>query len=438
MAKTGLTKISSRPKLYLTIEGGKDLGYIFERFEWQAMTNGGYIVRGKVRDSYWNVLREFATQDKYLDRGRRIPTKVVWELEWPGADRTGKHLGYLVDVRANGINTGGGFEFVAVDPPSYWLNAGDSSGEVYEGSVKEVIEQVIQRYFIEPNRSVVEEGGRVEVSETLDNVKNKWYMMRMDPKTFIGSLLDWASSVTGNKTNFIVSSDGNLENEVPVIWVKEQAARNPIDYGSWVFDTNAPGGHDGMNFEFLANTFISVFQRQLITGGISATTEKYIDRITDAGRTFAHVYDENTSSKKNVNIDERKGFKKPQGPPGSFEKPHEWSTSVLAIPEHNAGDLGLRYQDYIDGRARGMFLNMLNLVMRLKVRVTGETSRDLANAHNLGVSKMKLLWIDADFQPFFLGGDWLVYGFHHIMTRGEWFTDLYLARLDYDASAVKV
>jgi hypothetical protein len=51
----------------------------------------------------------------------------------------------------------------------------------------------------------------------------------------------------------------------------------------------------------------------------------------------------------------------------------------------------------------------------------------------LGVSKLKILWKDPDDKDYFLDGDWLVYGFHHIVTPGHWYTDVYCARLDYDA-----
>lgn len=432
MAK--ISESNFAPQLYLTIgDDNDDLGFIFTKFEWQAFTNGGYVIGGEFDDTHWDRMKRFATTSQYLGQGRSKPTKVMWELSWPGIAGTGKHLGYLTDIYAKGTNMGGRFEFIAVDPPSYWLNAGDASGEMYEGSVKKVIEQVLQRYWVNPNGK-----GRFEVSETLDNIKNKWWMMRMDPKTFIGSLLDWASSVTEKKSNFIVSSDGAIERGDPIIIIKEQAVRHSKDYGTWVFNTRAPSLHDLRDFEFMSSTFLSVFQRQLITGGISSVSEAYFDRITDKPRQVVHVYDERTSTKKNVNIDQSKGFKKPGIPPGAFEPPHEWATSVIMIPQHNAGDLGIPYGKYIDGRARTMFLNMLNLVMRLKIRVIGEPSVDLANASNLGVSKLKIAWLDADFQKFFMDGDWLVYGFHHTMTRGEWYTDLYLARLDYDANAIKV
>jgi hypothetical protein len=76
---------------------------------------------------------------------------------------------------------------------------------------------------------------------------------------------------------------------------------------------------------------------------------------------------------------------------------------------------------------------MLNLVMRIKIRCTGVGKKSLANSHNLGVSKLKILWKDPDDKDYFLDGDWLVYGFHHIVTPGHWYTDIYCARPDFDA-----
>ena len=438
----GEPKISHNPQLYLTIgqDGaeGPDVGFMFEKFEWKSFTNGGYIIRARLRDPYWNILKNIATKF-YLDKGRRKQTKVFYELIWPGLESTGKHLAYMTDMDARGINAGGFLEFVAVDPPSYWLNAGDSSGRVYKGKASQVIKKVIEDYFVKPNGS-----GKVEVSDTVDSEQNLWYMMRMDPKTFIASILDWSSSLTVKKTNWIVSSDGAVDRGEPTIWVKEQAMRESINYGVYVLDVKTPSSNDIANFEFLSDNFISVFQKQLITQGLSAVSGKYFDRRTDTpphtgqdSQCVVHVHDENTSNKKNVSIDSTRGFAKPRDNP-SDEKPHEWSTSIASIPQDNAGNIGVPYSKYIDGRSRQQFLNMLNLVMRLKIRVFGETMRELANSHNLGVSRLKVAWIDADDAPYFLDGDWLVYGFHHIVTRGTWYTDIYCVRLDYDAEAEKL
>lgn len=428
----GEPKSGYNPQLFLTIAGGDDVGFMFEKFEWKSFTNGGYVIRARVADPYWDIIRKLAT-DNYLKEGRKQPTSVVYELIWPGTDaRTGKQQAYMTDLDARGINAGGQLEFIAVDPPSYWLNAGDSAGKMYKGKVSDVIRKVLIDYFKSPNGS-----GDVDVSETNDASTNQWWMMRMDPKTFIGSLIDWSSSITEKKTNWIVSSDGSNSN--PTIWVKEQGARQSVNYGMYVMDKKTPSANDIYNFEFLADNFISVFQYQLITSGITATTGRYLDRKVDLPRKIVHVYDERTSAKKNVNIGPKQGFKKPDGSEGTGDQqPHEWSTSIMAVPQFNAGDLGITYDKYIDGRARTQFLNMLNLVMRVKIRTTGEASQLLANSHNLGVSKLKIVWIDAHQQPYFLDGDWLVYGFHHTVLRGSWVTDIYCARLDYDAAAQKV
>lgn len=421
--------VGTHPRLFITIGGGEDVGHLMQKFEWKSFTNGGYIIRAKLYDTGFNQLKDIATRF-YLDKGMKEPTKVEFRCYWPGvtgenAD-TGKHLAYMTELEAIGRLNSGFLEFVAVDPPSYLLNQGGSSGKVYKGKVSDVIKKVVQDYA---------PGIDVKVSDTTDYDQNLWHMNRMDPKTFISSLLDWSSSVTQKKTNWIVSSsgaDGNL-----VIWIKEQADRESKNFGTLAYNRKTPGGNSVYNFDFLADTFIAIFQKQVITQGMSVVSEKYWDRIVDDQRKVAHVYDEVTEEKKNVDIDAKKGFAKPGGDEAP-EKPHEWSTSILSVPEHSAGDVGKRYDEYIDGRARGTFMNMLNLTMRCKFRTTGIGKKELANSHFLGVSKIKVLWRDADNNPYVLDGDWLIYGFHHIMTVGHWFTDLYGARLPFNASAQKV
>lgn len=425
--------VSHAPKLYLKLAGGLDVGEQFIKFEWAAFVNGGFVVRAELSDPYWEIVKKFVTTQEFLDQGRRIPTPIEFELSWRGTpQKTGIHLGYLTDIDITGTNAGGAFTFVCVDPPTWWLNAGDCSGDAYKGNVKEVIEQVLNKYFVGPNG-----GGDIKVSDTVDNKSNIWWQMRQDPKTFIASMIDWSSSITQKKTNFMVSSDGNLKTKGD-IHIVEQAVKESQFYGTYLYNINTPEGNDAIQFQFLADTYISVFQKQLITSGISSVSERFFDRITDKPREIVHVYDERTSTKKNVEIDKKHGFAKPGADPRSIEKPHEWSTSISAIPQHNAGDMGLSYDKYIDGRARTQYLDMLKHVMRMKLTVTGDPSEKLATTHNLGVSKLKVAWKDADDESVFLDGDWLVYGFHHKVSRGKWTTDLYVNRLDYNAAAEKV
>lgn len=429
----GQPKKGIAPELSLTIGDSGEIGYMFQNFEWMSFTNGGYVVRARVLDPNWTILKKRLVNDKFLQSARNKPTKMQYELHHAATNlRTGKHIAYLTDIRATGTQWGGGIEFIGVDPPSYWLNAGDSSGKAYKGNVKQVIEKVLQEYFVGPNGA-----GTVKVSDTDDSKQNLWHMMRMDPKTFIGSLIDFSSSITTKKTNYVVSSSGTAD-KPPEIWIVEQAQRPTVDYGVYYLDAKTPTANDILNFEVMANPFISPFQTQMITQGMSAISEKYLDRKMDKKREIVHVYDERTPNKRNAKLTAKQSFKKPDNPPGAFEDPHWWSTSILAIPESNSGDLGIKYKDHIDGRARGLYLNMLNQVLRIKIRVTGDASPLLADSHNLGVSKLKIIWKDAFGEDYFADGDWMVYGFHHLVNRRGWWTDLYCARLDFDAKAKPV
>ncbi len=428
--------ISSNVQLYLTIAGGKDIGRLFVKFEWKAMVNAGYIIRVKLSDTDYQLLYKVAT-DHYLELGRKEPTEVIFELIHPGITgenkQTGKYRAYITDLDASGINKSGFLEFIAVDPPSYWLNAGACSGKVYTGKVSTVIQKVLEDWFKTPNKG----GGRIEVSDTTDSEQNKWWMMRQDPKTFIHSLTDWSSRLSKDKTNWMISSDGFVDDGAPTIFVKEQSKKKPINIGTLSFNARSPSANDVFKFEFLADNFISVFQKQLITQGLSSVSERFMDRQNDVKKEIVHVFDDNTENKWKTDIDKTKGFTKPDDIPGAVEKPHEWSTAVWMVPEHNAGDVGLSYDKYIDGRARQQFLDMLPLVMRLKLRCTGIAKRQLNNAHNLGVSFVKVVWLRPapDYGKYFLADDWLVYGFHHIATLGHWHTDVYAQRPDWSANA---
>ena len=416
----GRPEVGHGPILQLTVAGVEDVADEFHRFEWKSFTNGGYIIRAKIDDPYWNILREMA--QSYLRDGRQNPTPIEWVISWPNGNKTDKRQAFLTDLDTRGIHAGGTLEFIAVDPPSFCLNAGNVDGSVYEGNIKEVIEQVVQRYA---------PGISIQVSETDDYNRNKWWMMRQDPKTFIMSLLEWSASITQKKTNWIVASKDTE------LIIKEQAELKGEDFGIFSVNVDSPGIEDIRDFQFLGDNFLTAFQTKLLTHGISSVSEKYLDKITDEDEEFIHVKDENTSDKKNTQFGQDRGFKKPKDIL-NFDEGFSSSggTAVMAVPEFNAGDIGIVYEDWIDGRARTQFLNMLKMVMRLKLRLNGDPEFD--DSTKLGVSTCTVQWFDADGANFFLSGRWLIYGWHHVVTRKDWYTDLYLARLDFDANAQTV
>lgn len=423
--------IGHGPILKLTVAGVPELAEEWHKFEWKSFVNGGYIIRAQISDPYWNILRQMSQQ--YLQQGRRKNTEVEWEISWPNGNTTEKKKGVLTDLDTKGIHAGGMLEFIAVDPPSYFLNSGNVDGSVFEGTVKEVIEQVIQKYAPDI---------KFEVGKTTDYNKNKWWMMRQDPKTFIMSLLEWSSSITGNQTNWIVASGfTDLPESKPKIIIKEQSEIKGEDFGVFSMNQDTPGLEDVRDFEFLGDNFLTAFQTKLLTHGISAVSEKYLDKITDKDEDLVYIKDSTTTSKVNPsNFGADRGFAKPSDEDNTLNNDAGFSptggSAIMAVPEFNAGDLGIIYEKWIDGRARSQFLNMLRLVMRMKLRINGDPEFD--DSTKLGVSTCTIQWFDADGANFFLGGRWLIYGWHHIVKRDDWYTDLYLTRLDFDASAKRV
>jgi len=407
------SQVTAKPSIELSIAGSVNLVEKYEKFEWISFVNGGYIIRGKIDDSWWKTIRKLAT-DRYLQKGRLEATPVTFSILWDENKRTTPRTAILTELENDGKGAGGSVTFVGVDPPSYFLNSGDASGRVYEGRISDVIKRVVQDYTTQSPTPIT-----VEVTKTQDNPQGKWWMMRQDPKTFIRSLLDWSPSICPDKTSWIVAST-----DFKII-IREQAEFKGTDFG--VFEMNKTGGaKDIEGVELLADSMLTPLQTAIRTAGISAVSGQIFTNI--------QVNDDNTSNKRNVKITAAQGFKKPPskvepGSPGG-------STYVTAVPELNGGEMGKNYEEWIDGRARGVFMNMLNMVMRLRITVDGNHGID--SSELLGVSTLVVNWNDADDKPYFLGGKWLIYGFHHDCRPKKWKTHLYLARLDYDAAAKTV
>lgn len=408
----GNPKSTTKPKVTIQIADGPDIGDKFTRLEWSSFVNGGYVIRAQVSDPYFDVLKNLAING-YLNKGRQEPTDVRFKVRWAGGDSTDLRLAYMTDLQCISGTNAAELDFMSIDPPSWLLNAGSADGRIYTGKISTVIRQVIKDFA-----PTIED---VEVTETTDNDKNTWYMMRQDPQTFIRSILDWGAGVTPQHTHFIVASvDKSIK-------IREQADLQSTPFGIYYINRPDNTGNDAIEVEMLSDNFVSPMQTKLITSGISAISGEFLDKVSDIGQMKVVVKDETTPNKVNVSIGPKQGFKKPE---------QDWASSIKSVPEHSAGDVGVPYSKYIDGRARGLFLNMLNLVMRMRVRVTGDAR--LSDSSLLGVSTATLSWAGLDGEPYFLSGNWLVYGFRHTVTQEHWWTDLYLARLDFDADAKDV
>lgn len=402
----------------VTVQGGPDLSKAVTMFRWGSFINDGYKVYVRIFDPNLSLFQEL-TNIRYLREGRREPMEINYSIGYRVGNgdgpRTEPRIAYVTNLTAKvppGSQTAGFFEFIAIDPPTWFLNRGDAAGSAYTGKVSQVLRQVINRYA---------PGISVDISDTNDNAINTWYQMRQDPKTFIMTLLDWSASVTKNKTNWVVASVDDK------IVIREQAELVSSDLGEYSVNVEYPGAESVTSWEREDNNYLSNIQTRVFTAGISAVSGLYCDPKNSITERQTVVEDENTSAKKNVRITEEQGFTKPDDKDFGI-------TMIRSIPEHNAGDVGIQYHNYIDGRARGLFLGTLDMLNKVRVRVFGAPK--FSDSSQLGASTVNLLWTDAQGQPWTGQGRHLCYGFEHVFTQDKrWYTDIFVNRKDFNASA---
>jgi len=426
-------KVNTSASVELKIDG-VDLGHLISHFEWESEINGGYTVRCKVQDAHHVNLKAIAKGDgaavEYLENGKIRPIQVTWKMIWNDELQTVERTGYLTDLWGTGSGNKSVLEFVAIDPPSFVLNIGVASGGYYKGSVSQVIKQIIE----EANDSL-DDGFRIthKVSNTKDSVDNIWWPMRMDPFTHIMSMLEWSAAVgaKNSQSRWIVSSVDksiNIQFEDDL----QQKAYGPKDGSGkqqpavYVINPNDRTAIDSSKWRLQMDSFISVYQSNIVTSGISATSGLYIDPVNNKKNSV--INDANTGGKINVKLESDRAFSKSN---------KKWATWVGSTPEHSGGEVGVPYQDYAKGRAQQSYINVLSNSMRMLVTVHGEYR--LHDSSILGQAVCALQFIDLDNEEYFLHGPWIIDGFKHTYSnRKSWRTELELYRLDYNANAKKI
>jgi hypothetical protein len=431
-----------------------------ERFEWKSMVNGGYIIRVRAADPNFNILDSVVEgSGALLEAGRQVDKLILirFQLQWltsPDPIKTKTYIALMSDLYARSHDDimNGSFEFIAVDPISYYVNSGDCSGAAYRGKVggdDGVIAQVLKDYIPD---SIGGYDVDIKVAKTTDS-ENTYWMMRQDPKTFIMSLLDWSSSFTEHKTSWVVSN-GFKDN---VIQINVSESYTPSlqypegiegDQGDFILTAGVGETPNIMKWELLADNFISAMNLKILTSGMSAVSGEYLDRIVDDKEEKVYVTDDNTENKQNPKLTKEQSFTKPKSEkgatPGTGErsaKKRGW-THLHSVPEiYSANDVGEKYDKYIDGRARQNYIEMLNMLLRMRVTVRGQPR--LTESDDLCKTKVTMRWHKIDnenggYKARFIDGDWMLYGWHHILVRdtGMWTTDVYLSRLDYNAKSI--
>jgi hypothetical protein len=407
-----------------------DLGPSLISLEMQAMANGGYTVRGRFSDVNFNIYNRLIENDYFSD-ARMQPMKVQFKCKWSNQAKTPQSattwiIGYIISMECMQpeMEDRNQIEFVIIDPPSWYLNVGDASGKCYTGNVGQVIRDVVTEYSPKDRLDL-------EISTTIDSKQGKWWMMRQDPKSFLSSLFDWSASITPTKTQWVFAPDNYS------LVIKPQGLFTSEQRRYYSFHRNKTSDPI-KQVTVLTDNALSSVQTKLITQGLSTISGQYLDYQTSQQN--VEVGDSNTTQKKTARVKKNRSFQKPEGGESVGY------TSVMTVPEiGSAGDMGLPYKDYIDGRPRSMFLNLINSLMRAKVTVIGDG--EWTGCRGLGIDTIFLDWVRAsrngeegkiaDLRHWYTGS-WLVYGYCHKITNKSWTTDLYCARYDQNSESVKV
>lgn len=416
------------PTVNLTIGDGNNSIILREhmsKFEWVSFINNGYKIKGTFRDPYQRLMKEIIEKE-ILKKARRGRLEGKFKVSWVrGSNEYSSEERKVFITKFDVRNVSGNMGMIdveGIDKASWVLNAGKSAGTVYKGRVggnDGVIAQVIKEHAGNEGVSL-----GVKVAETKDNKNNRWYMMRMDPKTFITSLLEWSSSATNNNTAWVIQSE---DDSIEILEIADLKKPPKFDDKIYVVNTGLGSQVDVAPncIRIIGNNMLSLTQSKLYTAGISSVTGKYLDMRTSEKK--VETTDVNTSKKKNVEIGNDRGYAKPN---------RDWSTFIHTVPEHNNGDVGIRYADYITGRSRDYFMMSIYTSLRIRLTIFGDPLFDTVKC--LGGGTVFLDMKDIEDKPYFLGGPWMIYGFHHVLTGGNWNTHLHLSRLDHDAAADKL
>ena len=408
----------------------KEIGYYCNKFEWVCFINGGHRATASFRDTAQDSLDlktiQMLMNEAKQDRGIDCEVRIWQDYNRKKGKKTEVRKFKVLTLNSNliGSITEATLELVCIDAASWLLNKGKCEGDAFQGSIggdDGVIAQIVKKYA---------DGIIPTVDSTKDSKKNWWWDMRLDPKTIIASLVEWSASITNKETPMIVHcQDKEFK-------CREWNSLPPTKTnGKKFFVSNREGfpqdWTDRGELQILSNNLLSPAATRLYTGSISATTGLYIDKnnstefggILTPKQTYAN--DELTPNKIGPRIKSDQGYKKPTGESATFIEP---------VPEHNNGDVGLKYQDYSVGRARDWFVKTLYTTMRVKLTIEpGDTDFDDIYACGRDKIFLESITIQRDNTPYYINGYWLLYGFRHMCDWDHWKTELLLCRIDYDA-----
>jgi len=440
----GRAKVTAETFLYLhspflgSVPGNSNVGKLCKRFEYKAMLNGGETISCSLEDSFFTMLNDAvsgfgdgdgeSSSDYFQDSRTNGPMPVSFKLSWLGDTKLVTPEVTHALVGFHPVNNGESstvIRLIAIDHASWFLSGGDAGGHSYEGNVELVIKQVIEKY----GRGILEVDFK---SKTSDSVKNRWWQYRLDPKSFIMSMLEWTSPFTVGKTKWIVyPDDENGKHRITITDQSNVQSLHRANYHWKGYGNKDLGVGDIIEWEAIGDNALQMIQHKVVASGISAVSGIYYDR----SNINAVVDDDRTPNKLRPSMRHNGSYTRPNPDLDPLDKSVGF-TAIPAIPEMSAGDVGMNYDQYVDGTARNLYMSLNESLFRIRLRVTGHYI--WVGSEGLGVDTIGIMINTAGGQPYFLKGNWVVYGYHHVLTTSNWYTDLYCYRLDWNATAREV
>lgn len=401
--------------------------------EMKGFINNGYAIRLQILNVDFKVLEALISGEPQSNtyfstcRSQPIPIEIIFNQGSSNTQekrgKTQKITAMVTTVYSHGLYQLDMVDIIAIDPFNWAMRVGDAEGLAFRGKLSSVITQVVNRYAPSINLSI---------EETVDNPKGVWWSLRRSPKEMVSHWLNMATSLSKGETPWMIGIDGLNVKIGP-----QTSFESKIQGYYRKFDTLGDG--EIQEWDAILNPSIGNHEMGLITAGVSATTGKHLDQITDDKNSI--VTDSNTTDKY-VPITVSNQYKSTIRPSETF-KPESYGRSFIESPPeyYNGGEIGVNYKEYYDTYARTEYMRNVYKLFTIEIQVPGHGMWD--STMGLGSSIAFLDWRNVLFgdssKTYYLHGHWLVYGFKHIFNnKNGWTTNLKMARVDHNAKGSQV
>lgn len=399
-----------------------DIGPLCYKLHWSSFLNNGYQLTASIDDPGFKILNKLNVDSGYFRSGMACKFKARCRLKTmkPEVENQTPFVEFYVTSLEDSSNSSdrASFTFTAVDKPSWMLNANPASGKAYRGSISEVIRQVVNEFA---------PGVELDIANTNDSNQNIWYTFRQSPKNMILRLMKYGSAILASKGRWVISSESP-----DILRVVDQSKAGSERRGFYMWPRAETGNEKNagiiISYSAIKQNAWARFMAEVYSAGISTATGLYLDKVTDEDELYTKINDENTPNKLKTKVPVNRAFSKPQ----DSEPPEIGKTFIPAIPElYSAGEIGLKYRDYLSGTGRQLYLDNLYGINKMYFDTVGQGS--FYDGKGLGSDTITLEFLGTDNLPFYPQGDWILHGFKHRFISGQWRTRLYLTRTHQDS-----